>query len=73
MPREAWQLTNVEFETSFGFWKQVRDRVAGSSYVSETQLKDWLYLCYGDGKLTDKERLQIANRERLADEVTLYH
>ena len=73
MPREAWQLTNVVFESSFGFWTQVRDRIAGNAYVSESNLVDWLFLCYNDGLLTDIERLRLGNRERQSDEVTLYH
>ena len=71
--RENWYLTDVEFKTAFGFWTEVRDRIAGNTYVANTYLEDLLYLCYGDGTLTDEERVKISNREKLGNEVTLYH
>ena len=54
-------LENMEFDTSFGFWTQVRDNPSGAVY--ETYEKDWLNLCYGDMKLSDREKVLLANRE----------
>ena len=58
---EANYLENMEFDTSFGFWTQVRDNPSGVVY--ESYRKDWLNLCYEDMKLSDREKILLANRE----------
>ncbi|OUV23334.1 MAG: hypothetical protein CBC48_18895, partial [bacterium TMED88] len=63
--REAWLLTSRRFASSFGHWTE--------AHLPDAYLEDWLYNCYGDGKIDDVEAVKISNREKLGDEVTLYH
>ena len=56
-------LETTVFEVSFGFWTEVRDKVAGDSSLYRTYEEDWLNLCYDDPKLDDKEKVILGNRE----------
>ena len=56
-------LETTTFEVSFGFWTEVRDKVAGQGSLYETYEEDWLNLCYDDLKLDDREKVLLGNRE----------
>ena len=50
-------LETTTFDVSFGFWTEVRDKVAGTSTLYESYKEEWLSLCYDDMELDDRERL----------------
>ena len=56
-------LETTTFEVSFGFWTEVRDKVAGTSTLYESYKEEWLNLCYDDMELTDREKVILGNRE----------
>ena len=56
-------LESMEFDVSFGFWTEVRDKVAGEASIYKTYEEDWLNLCYDDLALDDKEKVLLGNRE----------
>ena len=64
--KEDAGLQNLErttFEVSFGFWTEVRDKVAGTSTLYESYKEEWLSLCYDDMQLDDREKVLLGNRE----------
>ena len=73
-------LENMDFDTVFGFWDTVRDKVTGEGaggtvdYLFDTYKKDWLNLCYDDMEVDDGEKVLLANRELYkGNDYTQYH
>ena len=56
-------LETTTFDVSFGFWTEVRDKVAGTSTLYESYKEEWLSLCYDDMELDDREKVILGNRE----------